>query len=87
MKLFSIFTKIKKKNYIEWDQTNNMWHDGTIRVYKDDKLVESIHCLNGGWDEEGNKDDSFTNPYDLIEELKAKWNLEKVKEIKGPDWR
>ena len=42
MKLFSIFTKINKKNYIEWDQTNNMWHDGTIRVYKDDKLVESI---------------------------------------------
>ena len=86
MKLPSIFTK-KKKNYIEWDQTNNMWHDGTIRVYKDDKLVESIHCLNGGWDEEGNEDDSFTNPYDLIEDLKVKWNLEEVKEIKGPDWR
>lgn len=71
-----------KRNYIEWDQTNNMWHDGHIRVYKDDEVVEHITCLNGG-----NVDDSYTNPYDLIEELKTKWNLKELKEIKGPDWR
>lgn len=77
----------RKRNYIEWDQTNNIWHDGHIRVYKDDEIVEHISCLNGGYDEDGDVDDSYTNPHDLIDELKTKWGLKELKEIKGPDWR
>ena len=75
-----IFFK-KKRNYIEWDQTNNMWHDGNICVYKNDKIVEHIPGLNADSKEE------WINPYDLIEELKIKWNIKKLKEIKGPNWR
>ena len=58
-----------------------------FRVYKDDEIVEHISCLNGGYDEDGDVDDSYTNPHELIDELKNKWGLKELKEIKGPDWR
>lgn len=64
-----------------------MHHDGHIHVYINDKILESIYCLNSGYDKDGNESNEYTNPYDLIDELKLKYNITELKKIEGPNWR
>ena len=82
----NLLDKLKRKpgDYIIWDRTNNMWHDGHIYIYKNHKLVESYFF--GGYDEDG-VERPLENPYDVLERFKEKWSINELREIKGYDWR
>lgn len=69
---------IINKNYIEFDYSNSQWNSGTISVYIKGELIEYIFVDN---------DEGGRNSYDIIESFKEKYNLTKVIEIKGYDWR
>lgn len=72
----SINNNIINKDYIEFDYSNDQWNSGTISVYIKGELIEYIFI-----DSDGRSSD------DIIDFFKEKYNLTKVIEIKGYDWR
>lgn len=76
-----LLDKLKKffsgPDYIEWDETNSMWNGGYLHVHVNGEIVESIFV----------DDRSEDNPYDIIDELKEKYSITRVKETNRYDWR
>lgn len=72
-----------RRNYIEYDNTNSMWNNGHIYVYKNKKIVKSIFVDDFL---ENADDEDICGVDDIIDMLKQKYNIKKVK-YKEFNWR
>lgn len=71
----------RKPSYIEWDRRNSMWNDGHLHVYVKGVNVESIFI------DDLEDPDGYVSPYDIIEQLRDKYQITEVRETGYVDWR
>ena len=67
-KFSNALLRIFSGSYIYYENVNPIWNDGTIYVYMRGKVVKQIFV------------DDDDNPYDIIDMLKEKYKIKRVKE-------
>lgn len=74
-RLFKIFINWLDGDFIQYTNYNPDWHNGFVSVYKNNEMTEHY------------TPDTFSNPYDLIDELIIKHGIERVIVDESPTQR